>query len=556
MKEKLVILFVLLIHNVSGQNLTDSLIVRYLFNNGLATDLSQNELNATVMGATPVEDRFGNTNSALYFDGFNDFIQLPSSSLLKPDFPITYSFWVKIESYNQLENPFVNNDFQYNNYAGFWVNTSGDNQGKISASFGGNTGGIGPSHRRTKVSDIALSINVWHHIVVIYRSAFDIDIFIDCNNAGGAYSGSGSTSVEYSLTTGRLGSHPGNYLHDEAYFKGSFDDFSFWNKDLTYEELQVLCEEQNTNIEFVAENLCYGDITKFEITNIYNIDSVLWDFGDQNQSSILSPEHVFNQPGTYEIFLKCYKQGNILTKAHIINIETLPVFDLGQDIYMCKFKEADIFPDTNYNDYNYLWSNNSSTTEITVNKPGNYWLKITSPNGCSYADSIDVYNYTTPDVNLGTDTTINIRTDINLDAGFFGFKTTYLWDDYSTNRYRLVNGNELLEGQNLFFVSVTDSNFCVSSDTIIITFQKLNYDKSCGCVYFPNPSHDNIKIQNLENRAKKIELYSSSGKLLLVDDFKSEFYKINSSHLEEAIYYIIISKDETIDCRFKVLIKK
>ncbi len=60
--------------------------------NGNADDESGNENHGTVYGATLTEDRFGNADSAYYFDGTNDYIEIPS---VNPTSAITVSAWVK-----------------------------------------------------------------------------------------------------------------------------------------------------------------------------------------------------------------------------------------------------------------------------------------------------------------------------------------------------------------------------------------------------------------------------------------------------------------------------
>ena len=61
-----------------------SLIASYPFN-GSADDVSGNGHNGIVHGATLTTDRFGNPNSAYYFDGKNDYISIPD----RPDFTVT-----------------------------------------------------------------------------------------------------------------------------------------------------------------------------------------------------------------------------------------------------------------------------------------------------------------------------------------------------------------------------------------------------------------------------------------------------------------------------------
>lgn len=61
-------------------NLWNSLLASYPFSGGSADDASGNGFHGTAMnGVTPTTDRFGNANSAMSFDGTNDFIELPTA---------------------------------------------------------------------------------------------------------------------------------------------------------------------------------------------------------------------------------------------------------------------------------------------------------------------------------------------------------------------------------------------------------------------------------------------------------------------------------------------
>ena len=72
-------------------NQGDGLIAAYPFE-GNADDVSGNNIHGVVEGASLTEDRFGNQNSAYYFDGQNDVISLGNDPLLSPDH-ITVSAW-------------------------------------------------------------------------------------------------------------------------------------------------------------------------------------------------------------------------------------------------------------------------------------------------------------------------------------------------------------------------------------------------------------------------------------------------------------------------------
>jgi len=55
----------------------------------------------------------------------------------------------------------------------------------------------------------------------------------------------------------------------------------------------------------LVENLCKGDETSFEVNSIEEINSILWDFGDDSATSnILNPKHTYAFAGEYSITVK------------------------------------------------------------------------------------------------------------------------------------------------------------------------------------------------------------------------------------------------------------
>ena len=76
--------------------LTDSLVLNYTFS-GNANDITGNGNDGTVQGATLTTDRFGEANSAYFFDGDDDKIKVPFTESLQIEEDITLSLWVNLE---------------------------------------------------------------------------------------------------------------------------------------------------------------------------------------------------------------------------------------------------------------------------------------------------------------------------------------------------------------------------------------------------------------------------------------------------------------------------
>lgn len=219
----------------NSQSLNENLLIHYKFD-GNATDFSGNDYHGSV-NATLTTDRNGNPNGAYHFDGVSEFISFPNVPQLKPQLPITYSFWAKLDNTNATKTVFVTNCFSINNHSGVWMNGSGS--GKLAINYGGASGSTSDDNLRNKIGTTILQTGIWYHFVGICRSATDMELYINCVNDGGSYNGYGG-NVNYTNDAGNIG------RKDVAtqlpyYFKGSMDEFMFWDRALTPDEISMVC---------------------------------------------------------------------------------------------------------------------------------------------------------------------------------------------------------------------------------------------------------------------------------------------------------------------------
>ena len=141
--------------------------------------------------------------------------------------------------------------------------------------------------------------------------------------------------------------------------------------------------------------------------------------------------------------------------------------DLGPDRELCGNGSSTLQVPTQFSGMDFLWSTGATTPSITVNTPGNYWLKVGDCSGSR--DTIAVaYLQKPPVFSFGDDEVICVITSRKLSpvrdpAGF-----QFLWQDGSTDSTFTVRDF----GE--YWVNV--SNACgTSSDKI--TFSKLPFDK-------------------------------------------------------------------------------
>lgn len=147
---------------------------------------------------------------------------------------------------------------------------------------------------------------------------------------------------------------------------------------------------------------------------------------------------------------------SIITTTLTVNPKPKP--DLGPDRNLCVSSAAIITPGT-FNSY--LWQDNSTQSNFTVNSIGTYWVTVTSANNCTATDSLKVLAIdTVPNNFLPPNQLICYGNEVKISVP--GYKD-YLWSTGS------VSGNISLKDFGTFYLTVTDFNNCTGVDSIIIS---------------------------------------------------------------------------------------
>lgn len=265
MKKTLLLLFVLfrITFGISQSDLEKDLIVYYPFN-GNTIDYSGNGYH-TISFATLSDDRYGNANSAYHFNGIDEYIDLPNIVELKPELPVTVSFWVYFDDLEVTKTFMFTTDFEQDVNSG--VNMSLTSPKSSFAVAYGDGGSPSIASRRTKVANSEVKANTWYFIVATVVDALNMDIYVSefgsnsiCVNDEGEYSGSGS-DMAYTDKPGSIGRKDAHTAKEAYYFMGKIDEFKMWRRALTLDEINILCDSQST--------LSVPDQHKFESRMFY-----------------------------------------------------------------------------------------------------------------------------------------------------------------------------------------------------------------------------------------------------------------------------------------------
>jgi hypothetical protein len=131
--------------------------------------------------------------------------------------------------------------------------------------------------------------------------------------------------------------------------------------------------------------------------------------------------------------------------------------NIGLDTLICAGTTLTLQPDTLYSSY--AWSTGATTSSITVNTPGVYWLDV--PSGCGLARDSIVVSVQTPVVDLGPDTYHCLGDSSLLQTT--GSYASYLWSTGASTATIFV------QNVGIYTLNITDSLGCAAQDQINIS---------------------------------------------------------------------------------------
>ena len=325
MKNNFLILVLLFFFSISSyaQIPTDGLVVYYPFTNN-ANDESGNNINGIVHNALIDYDRFFNPRNAYSFNGRTDYIALPRSQELKLRFPFTMSLWFKIDSFSSTSSILFANDESDGVYSGFWVGYL--STGRIGVGYGDGLG-QGANHRITKHSNMLVDTSAWHHIVAVFNDLEDIDLYIDCEEDFGYYSGS-ATSMKNLGYGGVIGRNFGHRVN--SYHHGEIDDIRLYNRALSINEMSFLCYEVPClDYATVFDTIEIYDTTNIVVYNNVSVTDTL--IIDMKMTGISNKINIYPNPTHEMVYINTginYKDMNGYT-IRIVNM-------LGQSLFQNK----------------------------------------------------------------------------------------------------------------------------------------------------------------------------------------------------------------------------
>jgi PKD repeat protein len=264
---------------------------------------------------------------------------------------------------------------------------------------------------------------------------------------------------------------------------------------VTVNNLPVVNFSVNTN------TICIGESVTFT-NNTNNSISCLWDFKDGNTSNSCSQvTHTFTQAGSYFVRLSVSDNNCTQFAEELITVHPLPNANAGNDVSICNGGSVQL---TATGGTSYLWST-GETTQSIIQSPLNdssYIVTVTY-NGCTAADTVNVFVSNSLSVSVGNDTTICIGNAVQL---FSSGGVFYSWTPANglnnpgisnpiaspndTTQYKVVISDGACFDSAFVTVNVVPNavNAMASGDTSICQGSSVQLSVSGGSFYSWTPS--------------------------------------------------------------------
>lgn len=220
---------------------------------GEIRDSSTHSNTVESFGGEFVNDRFGNSMNAYYFDGVDDRVLIANDASYQVSYPVSISMWIWFDDSSSPNNKiFVNSDHG-TRYSGVSIQTT--TAGKI-AVHTGDASGSGTINRRSVVGATTLQNEQWYHLVAVLESATAMTLYLNGEIESGTKSGTSNKTIKYMASTyGAFGGFDWHPTNSTKYFKGAIDDMVFYHDALTSSDVDLLYTPGTTDDLFTVTTI-------------------------------------------------------------------------------------------------------------------------------------------------------------------------------------------------------------------------------------------------------------------------------------------------------------
>ena len=249
MKIKILLLFVFILQNVIISQVSSDQLKLYFPFNGNSNDESGNGNNGTISGAILTEDRFGNSNSAYWFDGDNDYIEVIDNESLSITEALTMSLWYRYDGKPQSWGRILSKAWGSiaPPYVCYGLSLDDSPEGSQKVLFQAHLSSTQTSY--SNFSTTSMIVGEWYHLAGVYDPANSI-ISLYVNGIKEAYAATGNSTI--ANTTGHLRVADDQQTLEGA--KGVLDDIRIYARALSEIEILSLYFEVPSNKDGSLDN--------------------------------------------------------------------------------------------------------------------------------------------------------------------------------------------------------------------------------------------------------------------------------------------------------------
>jgi gliding motility-associated-like protein len=312
-------------------------------------------------------------------------------------------------------------------------------------------------------------------------------------------------------------------------------------------------------IQVVSSNAALGkylDAVCYDETKTYFVNSVpgstyRWNIPSINIQQTTTYEIVADwklSDGVYAISVVQITpegcEGTLVTDSVLVSI---PTVELGSDVILCGNATHTFI--LNHDFEKYKWNNFSSQATYLATNTEKVWVEVTNTIGCKASDTVLVYKYGNPIVNLGRDTILCGNSVLEINPGKFD---SYVWSNGDAQSSIIVH-----PGDGNLSVTVTDVHGCKGSSEIkILECSADELFSNITNAFTPNNDdvHDTWVINNIELYPNaSIEVFDRWGRLVFSVDgnYQNDWDGTsNGKKLPmDTYFYVINFKTENIKTR-------
>jgi hypothetical protein len=484
---------------------TDGLVGWWPFN-GNANDESGNGNNGIVNGAALTADRYGVVNSAYDFNGNNNFINVPHSSVLVPENALTIACWFQATSINTgLTQTLISKGVQ----SSFWnYGISITDVGIVC--YNTSNYGVGTMNN--------LNSNSWYHIVFtidqnlntmfeyvdgeIQNSLVNVNTNEILNDFTDVINACCSADMNFGKNSG-----------GQAFFGGSLDDIGIWNRALTPQEVAALYNgcQQTIAIQPQSQTVNFSANVQFSASSSDATAAYQW------QTNVGAGFQNLSDAGQYS--------GTLSSTLIVSNVGAQNV----NQQFRCVIQSGAC----------------SDTTEVALlqvcgsiqSQPSNQNTLLSNSAQFSLASS---------------DPNATYQWQTNLGLGFQNLTDAGQYSGSATNTLSI--SNVTLSNNNQQFRCIVNSGSCsdTSSVAILTVVDNVGIEdqNQLQLLVYPNPASSTLTIENPQGLISNFVVIDASGREVLLGQLEGETNSISIAHLSIGKYIITFEQKAIKEIKF------